>query len=78
MQPVRAAGRHWTVGIELPQCMAHAVDATTAGACSFCRYNYWPQSEACPECRGLPEEMSHTLQALRRGYAGDSASQASN
>lgn len=38
---------------------------------SFCRYNYWPQSEACPECRGLPEEMSHTLQALRRGYAGD-------
>lgn len=32
--------------------------------------NYWPQSDSCPECRGLPEQMSHTLQALRRNYAG--------
>lgn len=32
--------------------------------------NYWPQSTTCPECRGLPEQLSHTLQALRRGYAG--------
>lgn len=29
------------------------------------------QSEACDECRGLPEEMSHVLQALRRNYAGE-------
>ncbi|KAL4428341.1 hypothetical protein ABPG75_002430 [Micractinium tetrahymenae] len=40
-----------------------------AHGCVHSGYNYWPQSEACPECRGLPEEMSHTLQALRRGYA---------
>lgn len=35
--------------------------------------NYWPQSAACAECRGMPEQMSHTLQALRRGYAGEVA-----
>ena len=39
--------------------------------CAHSGYNYWPQSEACSECRGLPEEMSHTIQALRRGYAGE-------
>lgn len=33
-------------------------------------HNGPPQSEACDECRGLPEEMSHVLQALRRNYAG--------
>lgn len=31
------------------------------------------QSEECDECRGLPEEMSHVLQALRRNYAGGQA-----
>lgn len=40
-----------------------------AHGCVHSGYNFWPESEACPECRGLPEEMSHTLQALRRGYA---------
>ena len=38
--------------------------------CVHSGYNWWPQSESCPECRGLPEELSHTVQALRRGYAG--------
>lgn len=38
--------------------------------CVHSGYNWFPQSEECPECRGLPEEMSHTLQALRRSYAG--------
>ncbi|KAI7840034.1 hypothetical protein COHA_006240 [Chlorella ohadii] len=37
--------------------------------CAHSGYNYWPQSEECDECRGLPEEMSHVLQALRRNYA---------
>ncbi|PRW44276.1 hypothetical protein C2E21_6653 [Chlorella sorokiniana] len=37
--------------------------------CAHSGYNYFPQSEACDECRGLPEEMSHVLQALRRNYA---------
>ena len=41
-----------------------------AHGCVHSAYNYWPQSEACPECRGLPEELSHTLQALKLGYAG--------
>ncbi|PSC69850.1 Secretion-regulating guanine nucleotide exchange factor [Micractinium conductrix] len=40
-----------------------------AHGCVHSGYNYFPQSDACPDCRGLPEEMSHTLQALRRGYA---------
>ncbi len=30
-----------------------------------------PQSKECNACRGLPEQLSHTLQALRRGYAGE-------
>lgn len=38
--------------------------------CVHSGYNYWPRSQACPECLGLPEEMSHVLQALNRGYAG--------
>jgi hypothetical protein len=42
-----------------------------AHGCVHSAYNFWPQSEACPECRGLPEELSHTLQALKLGYAGE-------
>lgn len=38
--------------------------------CVSSGYNYWPQSDACDECRGMPEQMSHTMQALKRGYAG--------
>lgn len=38
--------------------------------CVHSGYNYFPRSAACLDCRGLPEEMSHTLQALNRGYAG--------
>lgn len=41
-----------------------------AHGCVHSAHNYWPQSEECPECRGLPEELSHTLQALKLGYAG--------
>lgn len=41
-----------------------------AHGCVHSAYNFWPQSDACPECRGLPEELSHTLQALKLGYAG--------
>ncbi|KAL4443430.1 hypothetical protein ABPG75_011167 [Micractinium tetrahymenae] len=37
--------------------------------CASGAYNYWPQSDACPGCRGLPEQMSHVVQALQRGYA---------
>ncbi|EFN55356.1 hypothetical protein CHLNCDRAFT_134385 [Chlorella variabilis] len=40
-----------------------------AHGCVHSAHNYWPQSEECPECRGLPEELSHTLQALKLGYA---------
>jgi hypothetical protein len=38
--------------------------------CVHSGYNYFPRSDVCDECRGLPEEMSHSLQALNRGYAG--------
>jgi hypothetical protein len=38
--------------------------------CKSSGYNWFPQSDACRECRGLPEQLSHTLQALNRGYAG--------
>lgn len=38
--------------------------------CAHSARNFWPESEACRECRGLPEQLSHTLQAMRRGYAG--------
>ncbi|KAL4858871.1 Gamma-glutamyl hydrolase A [Chlorella vulgaris] len=40
-----------------------------AHGCVHSGYNYWPESDACPDCRGLPEELSHTLQALKLGYA---------
>lgn len=40
--------------------------------CAHSGLNWWPQSAACNLCRGLPEQISHTLQALRRGYAGAS------
>ena len=43
--------------------------------CVHSGYNYWPQSDLCPECRGLPEELSHTMQALKLGYAGAAARQ---
>eukprot|EP00887_Chlorella_sp_A99_P002410 scaffold10.g2410.t1 len=31
--------------------------------------DFWPRSDGCPECRGLPEELAMTKQALARGYA---------
>ncbi|EFN56833.1 hypothetical protein CHLNCDRAFT_144401 [Chlorella variabilis] len=37
--------------------------------CYHNAYDFWPEQEACPECRGLPEEVSHTKQALAMGYA---------
>lgn len=48
-----------------------------AHGCVHSGYNYWPESDACPDCRGLPEELSHTLQALKLGYAGACISGAS-
>ncbi|KAL4444236.1 hypothetical protein ABPG75_011973 [Micractinium tetrahymenae] len=40
-----------------------------AHGCVHDAADFWPPSEACPECSGLPEEVSHTKQALARGYA---------
>eukprot|EP00887_Chlorella_sp_A99_P004278 scaffold15.g4278.t1 len=36
-----------------------------------CGGDFWPPSSKCPAstCRGLPEEIAHTKQALARGYA---------
>jgi hypothetical protein len=41
-----------------------------APGCSHAAHDWWPASEACPQCLGLPEEVAHTQQALARGYAG--------
>ncbi|KAL4441477.1 hypothetical protein ABPG77_001981 [Micractinium sp. CCAP 211/92] len=40
-----------------------------AHGCVHDAADFWPPSKACPECSGLPEEVSHTKQALARGYA---------
>lgn len=48
-----------------PRATALLIHGCASGA-----YNFWPQSDACPGCRGLPEQMSHVVQALQRGYAG--------
>lgn len=40
-----------------------------AHGCAHSASDFWPTSEACPECRGLPMEVAHTKQALARGYA---------
>ena len=37
--------------------------------CGESAYDLWPRSDACPECRGMPEELAMTKQALARGYA---------
>lgn len=39
--------------------------------CAGTAFNWWPQSASCNNCRGMPEQMSHTIQALARGYAGE-------
>ncbi|PRW51151.1 peroxisomal membrane 11A isoform A [Chlorella sorokiniana] len=59
------AGR--TVYYEIPQ----APKGTVAffHGCSHGGYDSWYSQAACPECRGLPEEVSHTKQALALGYA---------
>ena len=38
--------------------------------CAHAARDWWPHSDACPTCLGLPEEMGQTQQALGRGYAG--------
>ena len=41
--------------------------------CAGTAFNWWPQSASCNNCRGMPEQMSHTIQALARGYAGEAS-----
>jgi len=37
--------------------------------CARFPYGFWPKSATSPECCGMPEDVSHTKQALRKGYA---------
>ena len=37
--------------------------------CARFPYGVWPKSATCPECCGMPQDVSHTKQALRKGYA---------
>ncbi|EFN58741.1 hypothetical protein CHLNCDRAFT_140437 [Chlorella variabilis] len=40
-----------------------------AHGCSHQAGDFWPASQRCPGCLGLPEEMAIRATALRRGYA---------
>lgn len=37
--------------------------------CARAATGFWPTSTQAPECTGFPEDVSHTKQALRNGYA---------
>ncbi|KAI3435834.1 hypothetical protein D9Q98_001892 [Chlorella vulgaris] len=37
--------------------------------CKHDPYSWFYRSKACPQCTGLPEEVSHSKQCLARGYA---------
>lgn len=37
--------------------------------CARSATGYWPPSPGAPECTGFPEDVSHTKQILRAGYA---------
>lgn len=37
--------------------------------CARAATGFWPTSTQAPECTGFPEDVSHTKQALRSGYA---------
>jgi hypothetical protein len=37
--------------------------------CDRTGYGFWPNSHKCPECAGLPEDVSDTKQVLAKGYA---------
>ena len=37
--------------------------------CARFNKGFWPASSSAPECYGMPEEVSHTKQVLRKGYA---------
>ncbi|PNW84355.1 hypothetical protein CHLRE_04g231810v5 [Chlamydomonas reinhardtii] len=47
-----------------------------AHGCGHGATDWWPQSESCPKCIGLPEEMNVTLHLLLRGYAAVAVSSA--
>ena len=55
-----------------PQIPANPVGTVyISHGCAHAASNYWPKSADCPECEGLPEELSHVWQALKKGYAGE-------
>ncbi|KAL4858602.1 hypothetical protein ACK3TF_001547 [Chlorella vulgaris] len=64
-----------TIAVKYRHRFYYQIPAEPRGAvvlfhgCVHSGYNYFPRSDVCDECRGLPEEMSHSLQALNRGYA---------
>ncbi|KAG2441517.1 hypothetical protein HXX76_003139 [Chlamydomonas incerta] len=47
-----------------------------AHGCNHGAVDFWPKSDACPQCTGLPEEMNITLHVLSRGYAAVAVSSA--
>uniref|UniRef100_A0ACD5VZD4 Uncharacterized protein n=1 Tax=Avena sativa TaxID=4498 RepID=A0ACD5VZD4_AVESA len=53
---------------ELPAAPARAV-LFVAHGCSCSPENFWPPSQRCPGCVGLPEDVAITAGALRRRFA---------
>lgn len=53
---------------ELPAAPARAV-LFVAHGCRCRPENFWPPSQSCPGCVGLPEDVAITARALRRRFA---------
>ncbi|PSC71787.1 DNA polymerase kappa [Micractinium conductrix] len=51
---------------EVPQRPRHML--ILLHKCGRSAGDHWPRSQACPDCAGLPQEVSKTKQALARGY----------
>ena len=64
MQVINDLHTYW----ELPPENATGV-LFAAHGCNHQGSDFWPPSEQCPECLGLPEELLVRSTALRRGYA---------
>ena len=53
---------------QMPDVRPQGVLALFHG-CAHSATDFWPQSDRCPECRGLPVEVRITRMALQAGWA---------
>ena len=64
MQVLHDAEVVWQLPSQAPRALLFLAHGCNHGAIDF-----WPRSDACPTCTGLPEELNITRHALARGYA---------